>query len=405
MITQFDIIAHDMFALDPNDFARLIQPYRDVSVAEQLINTRQNWSETFTTISTDSEELQQILTTITERVGKTNARFAARPEKQIEPYSMRTFRLAEFLTFLQAGKTAYADVLESLADHEPGTIPKPKDDGVTIDKQYEYVVYSGYSSDSKQLLKWIPTALMHHAAKSTNIPNVFEQPSPKVAESAIVKNQPLYPIFVDFVGEALMEIVNGGNLQAAYNLDVPEVPVVFRDRYGKVVSAKIESSGKFNMNIKVDHRKLIDNSTTEEFAEYAYHQHDSDAFKKLKWIKSGYSYEKGEFERTAKSMKIDVAALEKNYNTSKMVKLQNDVWRNLENTRSWDTQTIEDVDSTAKRYATNYKKIFVEMVTIEKLYCPIILQKSGKYSLIAGNTRLMICRAMNVVPEVVIVAI
>ena len=80
------------------------------------------------------------------------------------------------------------------------------------------------------------------------------------------------------------------------------------------------------------------------------------------------------------------------------------MWSKLENTDSWDVSTIEDVDEIAHKYGRNYKKILVEMsATTHKTYCPIVVHHKNKYHLVAGNTRLMICRAMQVDPMVVIV--
>lgn len=117
MISFFDMIVYDMFALEPNEFVRNIQPYRDGTVADQLINTRHMWSETFTRMASDYDELTNLLQQITETVGVTNSRFASNPNKQIEPYAMRQFKLAEFLQFLQSGRNTFKTTIASVQQH------------------------------------------------------------------------------------------------------------------------------------------------------------------------------------------------------------------------------------------------------------------------------------------------
>ena len=260
------MIVYDMFALDPNQFVRNIQPYRDGTVADQLINTRHMWSETFTSVSTDREELEGIIQQITETVGRTNSRFAGNASKQIESYALRQFKLAEFLSFLQSGRNTFKDTIDAVQQ-----------------------VYDNEQQQQSQL--------------------DFEM---QVARAAA----------------------------------------------------------------------------------------------KLNWIKSDYKHERGEFDRVSKHFGLDPRKMERAYAASKPQKLKMDVWKNLDNTDSWTTRSLEDVKYYATIYERNYEKILMEILEPpHTIYCPIVLQRGNDYHLVAGNTRLMFCRALQLQPQVIFVKI
>ena len=84
--------------------------------------------------------------------------------------------------------------------------------------------------------------------------------------------------------------------------------------------------------------------------------------------------------------------------------LLNEVWRRLDNTDSWATKTPDDVEMAIvrNRAPRDVSKIIDEYNT-GKVRAPIILKYGRQYTLIAGNTRLMVARVSNVIPKVVIV--
>ena len=266
MFSSFDMIVYDMFALEPNEFVRNIQPYRDGTVADQLINTRHMWSETFTLMASDYDELADLLQQITETVGVTNSRFASNPSKQIEPYAMRQFKLAEFLQFLQSGRNTFKTTIAA------------------VQQQFE---------DSKQQ----------------------------------------------------------------------------------------QSEQEFEVKVQ-------------------------QAVRMLQWIKSDYKHERGEFDRVSKHFGINPKKMEKVYSSSKPKKLTMDVWKDLDNTDSWNIHSLKDVEYFATMYGRDYDKILMEILEPpHTIYCPIVLLRGGDYHLVAGNTRLMFCRALQIQPQVVIVEI
>lgn len=120
---------------------------------------------------------------------------------------------------------------------------------------------------------------------------------------------------------------------------------------------------------------------------------------------SDYDYEKEEFERVAKYYKISPTILEQKYPLSKIQILKPSVWKTIKNTTSWNVKNIEEVADISNRSNKNYKKIAIDMIDTKKTYAPIILKNKEKYHLIAGNVRLMLCRVLNIQPQVCIVEI
>lgn len=132
---------------------------------------------------------------------------------------------------------------------------------------------------------------------------------------------------------------------------------------------------------------------------------------KIKWVKSSFADEKGEFERVAKDfsnakdVKKNTDYLKKAYKESNPVFLQDSVWKKMENTGSYDITTIEKLQSQLKKdkVTRDITRILKQMIG-EEVQCPIALQLAdGSLTLIAGNTRLMVARMLEINPKICIV--
>lgn len=121
-------------------------------------------------------------------------------------------------------------------------------------------------------------------------------------------------------------------------------------------------------------------------------------------------YEMGEVERTAKTfapeqyeefMKGFVELAEK----SELTELSEEVWKDLENTDSYDIpkggwdQVAEHADFVGRDWKT--KRDLMQNGT--PIHAPIILKRGNVYHKVAGNTRLMVARALGITPKVLIV--
>lgn len=119
------------------------------------------------------------------------------------------------------------------------------------------------------------------------------------------------------------------------------------------------------------------------------------------WMKPSLDEEMDEFERTSKELNINKEQLIESFKDGELITLTDDIWRELKNTDSWKTKTMEDV----KRLAIEYGKNLDSIINAKKLPAPIILKINNKFYLIAGNTRLMYSRANKINPLVYLIEI
>lgn len=120
-----------------------------------------------------------------------------------------------------------------------------------------------------------------------------------------------------------------------------------------------------------------------------------------KWCIPSLDSERGELERTARDLGIDVSHLISAFQEGVMQDLSDESWSQLVNADSCDTTwTLEEVrlHLEKKRDFTIIEKGFFSGDTFP---APIILfRKNSSPYLVAGNSRLLACRALAVRPKV-----
>jgi len=124
--------------------------------------------------------------------------------------------------------------------------------------------------------------------------------------------------------------------------------------------------------------------------------------KDLKWVKPSLKKELPELKRVSEEFKISLKDIQRILNNSKLTKVSNTVLKKLENTDYNRVQTYSEVEQLTEEYdrdLNSLNRVFEEGGDIE---APIILQIQGKYHLVSGNTRLMLCKIKNVTPEVLL---
>jgi hypothetical protein len=390
MIDIQSVIITDLFSREPNEFLTLIQPIRNLTVADQLISTRHMWSDGFNVISTDYSELENILVGITEQVGVLNNRFASKPSEERQPYALRQFKVAEFLQFLQAGKNVFRDTIQKVEDYY--TQQQAQKD------YYSFPLDPKFKPPSKSLIKEFPTLFVHRALINT-FGDTFNTNESLAIEKMIENGKFFEPPKIITVGGAIFSSENTDIVDACIGLEISTIPVLFVDNYAKSIdNAKINSKNEFVVDCVVDEKKLVENSTSEEFVEFSYHQWYVGKLKNIYWTKSNFSQEKQDFEKIAQENKIPIKQLEQLYTASKPEKLTNEMWKQLERSQSFSIKQLEDVEKITK----DYRKLILEASDSRKMYMPIVLEKNSKYILIAGELRLMICKAMKIQPQVVV---
>ncbi len=130
--------------------------------------------------------------------------------------------------------------------------------------------------------------------------------------------------------------------------------------------------------------------------------------KEVKWIKPSIEEESGEFERVAKDLDMNVAALMGAARKGKLVDLSDKVWKSMENTDSWHNikpGDFETVESLARGYGRDVERIKSAYVSGGTLPAPIVVSFDNRNTLLGGNTRLMIARAMGIRPKILLVSL
>lgn len=86
-----------------------------------------------------------------------------------------------------------------------------------------------------------------------------------------------------------------------------------------------------------------------------------------------------------------------NFDKGELVDLKDNVWSKLKNTESFKIKSLEK----AKSMSNLYKKDIESILQATRLPAPIVVKDTkGQYTLVAGNTRLMVSRALKVTPKI-----
>ncbi len=137
------------------------------------------------------------------------------------------------------------------------------------------------------------------------------------------------------------------------------------------------------------------------------------------WIRPNLQKERGEIERALreflgkKPTPENVSAIVTIFESAPIVELSDEEWKLLENTDSFNRVRpghFEDAEMIIKEYnlelddenKRDFKKILMGFYGGKMEMPAIIRNQNGKLHLVSGNTRLMISRAMNIRPKVVI---
>jgi len=149
----------------------------------------------------------------------------------------------------------------------------------------------------------------------------------------------------------------------------------------------------------------------------------------ITWRQASFNSERAEFERVNDEWagtddpyerQKDLRYLELLYESSPVETLSSLIWRKLANTGSWSVRNFDDLFADMRKDAVkrNIARIVMHyfngpgrsQIVIDKpqgeVECPIILytpeNEGAKYTLVAGNHRLGVARALGITPKVVI---
>jgi hypothetical protein len=122
----------------------------------------------------------------------------------------------------------------------------------------------------------------------------------------------------------------------------------------------------------------------------------------INWIIPEVEEEKEEIERTAIALDLDFDDLYSDTENGKLTVLTDDIWEKLDNTDSWNIESLQQAKELAEEYEKNIDAIIEGFISENiSMPAPIVLKYSEEdYYLIAGNTRLMVAKAFKVRPKV-----
>jgi hypothetical protein len=122
------------------------------------------------------------------------------------------------------------------------------------------------------------------------------------------------------------------------------------------------------------------------------------------WVAPDLDEEYGEFERVVEEGYVsDLPDLLERAKNGKLISLnlEDPRWRNMENSDSGQDLTIDEAREIAESYGRDINPIIEGIKRGDPIPAPIILElPDGSLHNIAGNTRLMVCRALGINPKV-----
>lgn len=234
-VTTIDMIAYDLFGIDPNILMQELQPYRsDFRVVDQLINNRHMWSRTLTELSTNPMELEGVLLQINAYIASIYNQYAERASENRPMYMQRPFRSYEFKNFLISGKTRYQDTIKRVEQYKEQLEREQYERG---SKQYQLdanlIPRGAYTVDAvtSDIIEAIDDATI---AKIT-------QKSISDATRLFYKQTKLPPVIVESENGTITGYTNLEYLIASNSFKITYTPVAFVDSKSRVLGVSIDS--------------------------------------------------------------------------------------------------------------------------------------------------------------------
>jgi len=111
--------------------------------------------------------------------------------------------------------------------------------------------------------------------------------------------------------------------------------------------------------------------------------------------------EESEIERTAEHFNIPIPDVRYAFTAGSMAVLSDNIWSKLENSDSYEVNSLDDAIKLAKEYGKDYKPTLDAIKADKTINPPMVLNyDKDKYYLVGGNTRLMFYKALGKIPKV-----
>ena len=110
---------------------------------------------------------------------------------------------------------------------------------------------------------------------------------------------------------------------------------------------------------------------------------------------------RSKIEKAAYAFNIPISDMEYAFNGGREVVLNDDMWKEMENTKSYGMKTLDDAIAHALKIGINPKPYIDYIKKKEEIPLPLVLQYAqGKYYLVGGKVILSIYRSLGVIPTV-----
>ena len=111
--------------------------------------------------------------------------------------------------------------------------------------------------------------------------------------------------------------------------------------------------------------------------------------------------EESEIERTAEHFNIPIPDVRYAFTAGSMAVLSDNIWSKLENSDSYEVNSLDDAIKLATKYGKDYKPTLDAIKADKTINPPMVLNyDKDKYYLVGGNTRLMFYKALGKTPKV-----
>jgi cytidyltransferase-like protein len=113
--------------------------------------------------------------------------------------------------------------------------------------------------------------------------------------------------------------------------------------------------------------------------------------------------EETEIERTAEEFNIPIPDVRYAFQAGSMAVLSDDIWSKLENSDSYEVNSLDDAIKLATGYNKDFDSTLAAIKADKTIDPPMVLNyDKNKYYLVAGNTRLMFYKALGKIPKVLL---
>lgn len=123
----------------------------------------------------------------------------------------------------------------------------------------------------------------------------------------------------------------------------------------------------------------------------------------VRWFKPSIDSEYDEILRVAEEERLPKVDIIAALSYGELIELDKALWEKLENTESVNRLTLPAAIQIGESYGRDVRRIVDAFIGPDgELPAPMILQIGRRITVVAGNTRLCVARALNITPKVLI---